>query len=103
MANWSTLKAAVAKVIKTNGNQEITGQILQNTLNSIISNVGKDSAFAGIAVPATNPGAPDGNVFYLAAGPGVFSDFGITLSISECAVFLWNGVSWIKKQYLFQH
>ena len=26
MANWSNLKAAVAKVIKTNGNQEITGE-----------------------------------------------------------------------------
>lgn len=75
MADWSDLKAAVAEVIKTNGNQEITGQILQNTLNSIISNVGKDCSFAGIATPTTNPGAPDGNVFYLASEPGTYSNF----------------------------
>ena len=66
MANWSDLKAAVASIVKTNGNKEITGQLLQNVLNNIISNVGLNSSFAGIATPETNPGAPDGNVFYLA-------------------------------------
>ena len=34
MANWATLKAAIAGIIKTNGNQEITGQLLQNVLNT---------------------------------------------------------------------
>lgn len=33
MANWSDLKASVAEVIKTNGNQEITGAVLQNAIN----------------------------------------------------------------------
>ena len=66
MAKWSDLKAAVAKVIKTNGNQEITGAVLQNVLNNIISNLGANATFAGIATPATNPGVPDGNVFYIA-------------------------------------
>lgn len=47
MANWSTLKAEVAKVIKTNGNQEITGAVLQNALNNIISNVGGKRIFCG--------------------------------------------------------
>lgn len=61
MANWSDLKAAVAKVIKTNGNQQITGAVLQNVLNNIISNVGENATFAGIATPVTNPGTPDGN------------------------------------------
>ena len=37
MANWSTLKAAIASIIKTNGNKEITGQLLQNVLNNIVS------------------------------------------------------------------
>ena len=75
MANWSDLKAAVASIVKTNGNKEITGQLLQNVLNSIISNVGGNATYAGIATPSTNPGNPDGNVFYLAAEKGVYSNF----------------------------
>lgn len=70
-------------------------------LDDYIQHFKKTSTFAGIATPTTNPGTPDGPVFYLAAGPGVFSNFGITLSILECAVFLWNGVSWIKKTISF--
>ena len=53
MAKWSDLKAAVAKVIKTNSNQEITGAVLQNVLNNIISNVGENATFAGVATPTT--------------------------------------------------
>lgn len=63
MANWTILKEAIASVIKTNDNQEITGQLLQNALNNIITNVGENATFAGIATPTTNPGTPDGPVF----------------------------------------
>ena len=49
MGNYEELKAAVASVIKTNGNQEITGQVLQNTLTTLISQVGANATFAGIA------------------------------------------------------
>lgn len=88
MTNWTTLKAAIADVIKTNGNKEITGQVLQNTLNSIVSSVGENATFAGIATPVTNPGAPDGPVFYLAHNPGVYSNFdGITLEKSGLIIF----------------
>ena len=95
MANWTTLKAAIADVIKTNGNQEITGVALQNTLNSIISAVGENATFAGIATPVTNPGTPDGPVFYIAAQTGVYSNFeGITVE-NEVAILLWK-TSWKK-------
>ena len=77
MANWSSLKAAIAEVIKNNGNQEITGQVLQNVLKTIVSNVGANATYAGIAKPSTNPGVPDGPVFYLATEPGIYSNFGI--------------------------
>lgn len=97
MANWSDLKAAVAEVIKTNGNQEITGQVLQNVLNTIVSSVGENSTFAGIATPTTNPGVPDGNVFYLATEVGTYSNFsGIEIAFGEAAILQWNG-SWVKK------
>lgn len=97
MANWSDLKNSVASIIKTNGNKEITGQLLQDVLNNIISNVGLNSSYAGIATSSTNPGTPDGNVFYLASSEGVYSNFnGISMSMDEIAVLEWNG-SWTKK------
>lgn len=70
------MKTAVAAVIKQNGNEEITGQIMQNTLLSMISNIGANSTFAGVATPETAPGTPDQNVFYLAGTPGVYANFG---------------------------
>lgn len=53
MGNYEQLKQAVSDVIKTNGNQEITGAILQNALLTIISTVGNGATFAGIATPGT--------------------------------------------------
>lgn len=97
MANWNDLKASVAEAIKTNGNQEITGQILQNTLNSIISNLGENATFAGIATPNTNPGTPDGNVFYLASQGGTYSNFSsIIVRRGELAVLTRINNTWIK-------
>lgn len=84
MANWNDLKASVAEVIKTNANQEITGQILQNALSSIISNLGENATFAGIATPTTNPGTPDGPVFYLASQSGTYSNFGSVKLLEGC-------------------
>lgn len=76
MGNYEELKAAVSSVIKTNGNQEITGQVLQNTLTTLISQVGANATFAGIATPDTVPGTPDQNVFYIAGQSGVYANFG---------------------------
>ena len=98
MANWSTLKAAVASIINTNGNQAITGQLLQNVLNNIITNVGENSTFAGIATVDTNPGAPDGPVFYLVTTAGTYSNFNsIEVLDGEAAIFEWNNGTWTKK------
>ena len=93
--NWENLKAGVAAVVKTNNNQEITGQNLQGVLNSIIDSVGANATFAGIAVPATAPGTPDGPVFYIAEEHGQYSNFGnINFSEGHIGVFLWNNSSW---------
>lgn len=98
MANWTTLKTAIANVIKTNGNQEITGQVLQNTLNSIVSAVGENAAFVGIATPATNPGIPDGPVFYIASAAGTYSNFnGLVVNSDEVPVLQFNNGEWTKK------
>lgn len=98
MANWSKLKASVAEVIKTNGNQEITGKVLQNVLTTIISNLGENSTYAGIATPDTNPGNPDGNIFYIAAETGGYPNFGGSKVITdnEIAIFNLEHGYWIK-------
>lgn len=102
MANWSTLKAAIANVIKTNGNQEITGAVLQNTLNSIVNAIGKNATYAGIATPSTNPGAPDGPVFYFANVSGVYSNFnGIELE-NPGLVVLYNASGTWKSSKLYE-
>ena len=98
MANWSILKNAIASVIKTNGNQEITGQILQNTLNSIVNAVGENATFAGVATPSTNPGTPDGPVFYIASEPGTYANFGgISVADGEAVILQWDNGAWTKK------
>ena len=76
MGNYEQLKQAISDVIKTNGNQEITGAILQNALLTIISTIGGNATFAGTANPETNPGTPDARVFYLANKKGVYTGFG---------------------------
>lgn len=76
MANYEILKASINAVVKPNGNEEIDGQTMQNVLNTIVSTIGKDRQFVGIALPGTTPGTPDGNVFYMAFIPGIYSNFG---------------------------
>ena len=97
MGDYEQLKDAIADVIKTNGNQEITGQILQNALLSIISTIGANATFAGIATPSTNPGTPDANVFYIAATNGTYVNFGNIVINNEVAIIVTNNNQWEKK------
>lgn len=95
MGNYEELKAAVASVIKTNGNQEITGQVLQNTLTTLISQVGANATFAGIATPETAPGTPDQNVFYIAGQSGVYANFGGYEVTKNAVAFNNVGGNWV--------
>lgn len=97
MGNYEELKAAVSSVIKTNGNQKITGQVLQNTLATLISQIGANATFAGIATPDTIPGMPDQNVFYIATENGTYSNFGGVSIKDEVAIFSNKKGSWQKK------
>lgn len=97
MGNYKQLKQAVADVIKANGNQEITGAIMQNTLLSIISTVGSNATFAGIATPTTNPGTPDQNVFYLASEPGIYTNFGGVELIDQVIILINKSGNWVKE------
>ncbi len=76
MANYNALKNAVQQVIRKNGNNEITGEILQSSLISIINSLGDGYQFMGTAKPDDSPAVSDQRVFYIATTPGVYSDFG---------------------------
>lgn len=101
MGNYEQLKRAIANVIKTNGNQEITGAIMKNVLDTIVSTVGANRTFVGIADKNTNPGTPDGNVFYIAytAGNYVNFQFGagyLTVKPGELAILYNETTNWGK-------
>lgn len=101
MGNYTELKAAIAAVIKTNGNNEITGAIMQNVLNTIVSTVGANRTFVGIANADTNPGLPDGNVFYIAYTAGNYVNFqskagNLTVNPGELAILYNETTNWGK-------
>lgn len=97
MGNYDELKQAVSDVIKTNGNQEITGQVLQNTLLSIINIVGANATFVGIATPTTIPGMPDQNIFYLATIEGRYINFDNIILPNGISVIYINNNQWAYK------
>lgn len=105
MGNYEQLKKAIADVIKTNGNEEITGAIMQRTLISIVNNLGSNAQFAGVAVPSTVPADTDGSVFYLASTQGTYPNFNnIEVDASEMAVFTKNTAgTWVKTSLPIQH
>ena len=57
----------------------VTTDKLESSIQSLIMNISKTATFAGIATSTTNPGTPDGPVFYLAFEPGEYSNFSVTI------------------------
>lgn len=98
MANYENLKSAIKSVIKANGNQEITGDLMQQTLVAIVDALGKGYQFMGAATPGTDPGAPDQKVCYLAMEKGVYSNFNaLEVGEHEIAIMMydsqWRGIT----------
>lgn len=98
MANYENLKNAIKSVIKANGNQEITGDIMQQTLVTIVDVLGKGYQFMGAAIPGTDPGIPDQKVCYLAMEKGVYSNFNaLEVGEHEIAIMMydsrWRGIT----------
>ena len=97
MANFDQLKQSVAALIRTNGAEEITGQIMQDVLLTIINSISGGYMFGGVAQHNGNVGNPDYNVFYL-AGSGAYTGYGgaITIENGCYGVFRYNG-SWTQE------
>lgn len=95
MANYNTLKSNIQSIITTNGNNEITGALLQSLLVSMVNSLGAGYQFMGIATPETNPGTPDQRVFYIAKENGIYSNFN-SIVVENEVVFLMYDSAWSK-------
>lgn len=94
MANNELLKASIRSAIKANGNEEITGDILQQTLVAIVDALGKGYQFMGEATPTVDPGTPDQKVCYLAMQKGIYPNFNnLGVGDYQISIFLYDG-SW---------
>lgn len=97
MANYTDLKAAIANVIKQNGKNEITGNLLQQTLFSMVNALGLGQQFRGMATFATKPSGADSPQFWFATNLGTytnFNNFTLTrgIAILSNATGIWDGV-----------
>lgn len=97
MANYDNLIASIKDAIKNNNKQAITGQVLQDAMLEMVSQLGKNYAFGGVATPSTNPGTPTTNTFYIATEAGTYTNMGgVVVAPSEIVFISWNGSSWNK-------
>lgn len=95
MSNYANLKSSIQEVIKTNGRNEITGQLLQTELLAMINTLGYGYQFMGVATTETIPGTPDAKVFYIAYMPGTYTNFGGIVVSGLCV--LKYATSWVKE------
>ena len=96
MSNYNSLKATINANIKANGNQEITGPVLNSVLTAMVNALGGGYEYVGIATPTTSPGTPDNKIFYVATTPGTYTNFGgAVVNTGEVAVLRYDS-SWHK-------
>ena len=96
MGNFDSLKQAITEVIRQNGNEEITGDVLQFVLLEMVSGLGAGYRFLGVCTTATEPQEPDGAAFYV-GGAGEYHNFnGIapTIEAGYICFFKWDGSAW---------
>ena len=96
MGNFDNLKTAIAEVIRQNGNEEITGDVLQFVLLEMVSGLGAGYRFLGVCTPSTEPQEPDGAAFYVGAS-GEYSNFdGLAVTVEDGYIcfFKWDGEEW---------
>lgn len=94
MTNES-IKAAIREVIKQNGNEEITGNILQQVLLAMVNTMSFGYKFFGVATPETVPVQTDQNIFYIIAKQGNYVNFNNIIFSGGIAFLKFvNGAAW---------
>lgn len=85
-------KIAKADIVQEPGNSEE----LVMSQKGVTELVKKTSTFAGIATPTTDPGTPEGSVFYIANGKGTYTNFGGIDVTEDEVVILYYDTIWHK-------
>lgn len=96
MGNFDSLRTAIVEVIRQNGNEEITGDVLQFVLLEMVSGLGAGYRFLGVCTTGTEPQEPDGAAFYV-GGAGEYHNFdGIVPTVADGYIcfFKWDGSAW---------
>ena len=92
--DYNVLKSAIASVIKQNGNKEITGNILQSVLLTMVDSLGEGRQFVGVVTAAVLPLQTDAKVFYL-AGAGTYENFGgLVVPAGSIGIIFNSGGGW---------
>jgi hypothetical protein len=94
---WENLISAIEAVITTNGNNEITGQVLRELLtNNIVPQLGLGK-FQGVASPSTVPDAtPQTELYYFAEEDGNYVNFGGLQLSNEFSILEYKNSAWEK-------
>lgn len=92
---YEALSAYIQSIVRTNLNEEITGQNLQDVLLSIVQTLGVRE-FRGVAGINSNPGIPAGPAIYIASQEGFYQYFNLTVNPQEIVLFIWEAsvASW---------
>lgn len=89
-----TTQQIIDFINSTSQTNSITGKILAEALNGLIAK----SSYAGVAKLSTDPGTPEGSVFYIATEAGTFTHFNnAVVKAGEFAVFVYKNGSWLKE------
>lgn len=96
---YDQIKESIKAVIKGNGNYEITGNVLQAVLLSMVDTLGPEYQFLGIATKSTVPVVVEGNSFYITTEVGTYTNFknsgNTTITVNQLGILTsTNGTAW---------
>nr|UWF90098.1 MAG: hypothetical protein [Bacteriophage sp.] len=96
---YDQIKESIKAVIKENGNYEITGNVLQTVLLSMVDTLGPEYQFLGIATKSTVPVVVEGNSFYITVEVGTYTNFknsgNTAITVNRLGILTsTNGTAW---------
>lgn len=98
MAKYSNTKAKINEKITTNSAQAITGNVLNEVLQTMVDSLGADYQFGGLVQPGSTFTEGEQPVVFLATTPGTYTNFGgIVVADGEVALLVWSGTAWSKQ------
>lgn len=96
---YDQIKESIKAVIKENGNYEITGNVLQTVLLSMVDTLEPEYQFLGIATKSTVPVVVEGNSFYITTEVGTYTNFknsgNTAITVNKLGILTsTNGTAW---------